>query len=196
MFDAEGAVKIVDFGIARLTETTTTGPTTGNVIIGSPPYLSPEQFQGRPADARSDLYALGCVLTTLLTGRPPFQGEHPLAYGHQHVSADPPPISERRPGVDPALEALVQRLLSKDPEDRPQSALDVFISSASPTRYSRLRWPTKWTPLPHRLHRRLHRRRLHRRLGRRLRSCRKVRPPLAEASSAVEGGPRRFDGWW
>src|ERR671917_962279 len=85
MFDARGTIKIVDFGIARLTATTSTKLTALNAIIGSPPYLSPEQFEGRPADERSDLYALGCVLTTMLTGRPPFDGEHPLAYAHQHV---------------------------------------------------------------------------------------------------------------
>lgn len=132
MFDAQGTIKIVDFGIARLTATTSTKLTALNAIIGSPPYLSPEQFEGRPADERSDLYALGCVLMTLLTGRPPFAGEHPLAYGHQHVSATPPRIGERRPGVAPAVEALVERLLSKDPADRPQTARDVLHDLTQP----------------------------------------------------------------
>jgi serine/threonine protein kinase len=125
MFDAQGKAKIVDFGIARLTEGTTTGLTITNAVIGSPPYLSPEQYRGEAADERSDLYALGCVLTTLLTGRPPFEAQHPLAYGHQHVHATAPAVSDRRPDVSPALDALVRQLLSKDPKDRPQSALDV-----------------------------------------------------------------------
>jgi eukaryotic-like serine/threonine-protein kinase len=126
MIDANGRVKIVDFGIACLTRATLTAPTVLDSLLGSPPYLSPEQFQGEPADERSDLYALGCVLTTILTGRPPFEGEHPVAYGHQHVYAAPPPISQRRPRVTPALEALVGRLLSKDPRDRPDSAIAVL----------------------------------------------------------------------
>ena len=125
MFDARGTLKIVDFGIAYLAQTAAARLTATNVVIGSPPYLSPEQLQGRPADERSDLYALGCVMTTMLTGRPPFDGEHPLAYAHQHVSTRPPPIRERRPGIDPALDALVAQLLDKSPEDRPQSAREV-----------------------------------------------------------------------
>jgi eukaryotic-like serine/threonine-protein kinase len=98
--------------------------TAPNTVIGSPPYLSPEQLQGRPADERSDLYALGCVITTMLTGRPPFEAEHPLAYAHQHVSASPPRIRDRRPDIDPSLDTLVAHMLSKDPQDRPRSAQD------------------------------------------------------------------------
>ncbi|MBO0813348.1 MAG: protein kinase [Microlunatus sp.] len=126
MFDVNGRLKIIDFGIARLTTTTATAVASANAMAGSPPYLSPEQFQGRPADERSDLYAFGCLLTTLLTGQPPFRGEHPLAFGHQHVYAPPPLISDRCPGVDPELDRLVTQLLKKDPRDRPRSALDVL----------------------------------------------------------------------
>ena len=115
MFDALGKAKIVDFGIARLAESTATGLTITNAVIGSPPYLSPEQYRGEAADERSDLYALGCVLTTLLTGRPPFEAEHPLAYGHQHVHAAPPAVSDRRPDVSPALDALVRQTTQQGP---------------------------------------------------------------------------------
>jgi eukaryotic-like serine/threonine-protein kinase len=125
MFDARGGLKIVDFGIARLAQTAAARLTATKTVIGSAPYLSPEQLTGRPADERSDLYALGCVITTMLTGRPPFEGEHPLALVHQHVNAAPPQLSERRPRINPALEALVAQLLSKSPQDRPQSALAV-----------------------------------------------------------------------
>ena len=72
MFDARGTLKIVDFGIAHLADTAATRLTATNTVIGSASYLSPEQVQGRRADERSDLYALGCVMTTMLTGRPPF----------------------------------------------------------------------------------------------------------------------------
>ncbi|HLM23302.1 MAG TPA: serine/threonine-protein kinase [Propionibacteriaceae bacterium] len=126
MFDARGGLKIVDFGIARLAQTAAARLTATKTVIGSAPYLSPEQLTGRPAEERSDLYALGCVMTTMLTGRPPFEGEHPLALLNQHVNAVPPQLSERRPGIDPALEALVAQLLSKSPQDRPQSALAVL----------------------------------------------------------------------
>jgi eukaryotic-like serine/threonine-protein kinase len=125
MLDARGGLKIVDFGIARLAQTAAARLTATKTVIGSAPYLSPEQLTGRPADERSDLYALGCVMTTMLTGQPPFEGEHPLALGHQHVNAAPPQLSERRPGINPAVEALVAQLLSKSPQDRPQSALAV-----------------------------------------------------------------------
>jgi serine/threonine protein kinase len=117
MFDARGGLKIVDFGIARLAQTAAARLTATKTVIGSAPYLSPEQLTGRPADERSELYALGCIMTTMLTGRPPFEGEHPLALVHQHVNAAPPQLSERRPGINPALEALVAQLLSKSPQD-------------------------------------------------------------------------------
>jgi eukaryotic-like serine/threonine-protein kinase len=126
MFDARGTLKIVDFGIAHLAQTAATRLTATNTVIGSASYLAPEQVQGRRADERSDLYALGCVMTTMLTGRPPFEGEHPWAVMHQHVSVPPPRIGDRRPGVGPTLEALVAEVLSKRPHDRPGSALAVL----------------------------------------------------------------------
>jgi serine/threonine protein kinase len=126
MFDGRGELKIVDFGIARLAQTAAARLTATKTVIGSAPYLSPEQLTGHPADERSDLYALGCVMTMMLTGRPPFEGEHPLALVHQHVNAAPPQLSERRASIDPALEALVAQLLSKSPQGRPQSALAVL----------------------------------------------------------------------
>jgi eukaryotic-like serine/threonine-protein kinase len=84
----------------------------------------PDDFE--KADERSDLYALGCVMTTMVTGRPPFEGEHPLALVNQHVNAAAPQLSERRPGIDPTLEALVAQLLSKSRQHRPQSARAVL----------------------------------------------------------------------
>jgi eukaryotic-like serine/threonine-protein kinase len=126
MFDAHGTLKILDFGIAHLAQTAAARLTATNTIIGSPPYLSPEQLQGHRADERSDLYALGCVMTTMLTGRPPFEGEHALALAYQHLHAGPPRVRERRPEVDPSLDSLVAQLLSKSPSDRPRSAREVL----------------------------------------------------------------------
>jgi eukaryotic-like serine/threonine-protein kinase len=122
VFDTRGTLKIVDFGIVRLAQAAASRLTATNTVIGSAPYLSPEQIEGHPADERSDIYALGCVMTTMLTGRPPFDGEHPLAVMHQHVSVPPPRISDRRPTVRPALEALVGQMLHKSPQARPESA--------------------------------------------------------------------------
>ena len=125
MFSSSGLLKILDFGIARLSQTTAPGLTTTNAVIGSAPYLSPEQAVGAPADERSDLYSLGCVLTTMVTGQPPFTGEHPMAVLQQHVNSDPPLLRARRPEVSPALEALVAQLLHKRSTERPTSADEV-----------------------------------------------------------------------
>ena len=126
MFDARGTLKIVDFGIARLTQATATRLTATNAVIGSPPYLSPEQLHGQQADERSDIYSLGGVMMTMLTGRAPFEETHPLALLEQHLTAPPPQIRDRRPGIDPALNALVAQMLSASPQDRPQSAVEVL----------------------------------------------------------------------
>ena len=126
MFDARGTLKIVDFGIARLTQTVAMRLTARNAVIGSPPYLSPEQLQGQRADERSDIYCLGGVMMTMLTGQAPFEGTHPLALIQQHLTAAPPQVRDRRPGIDPGLNALVAQMLSKSPQDRPQSAVDVL----------------------------------------------------------------------
>ncbi len=125
MFSSSGMLKILDFGIARLSQTTAPALTTANAVIGSAPYLSPEQAVGAAADERSDLYSLGCVLVTMVTGRPPFMGEHPMAVLHQHVHDAPPLLRERQPGVSPATEALVGQLLNKRADARPASADEV-----------------------------------------------------------------------
>jgi eukaryotic-like serine/threonine-protein kinase len=125
MFSSSGMLKILDFGIARLSQTTAPALTAANAVIGSAPYLSPEQALGAPADERSDLYALGCVLVTMVTGLPPFTGEHPMAVLHQHVNNDPPLLRDRRPEVSSALEALVGQLLNKRSNARPASADEV-----------------------------------------------------------------------
>ncbi|MDH6123719.1 protein kinase [Kitasatospora sp. GP82] len=117
-----GAVKVMDFGIARaLTGAATTMTQTG-MVMGTPQYLSPEQALGKPVDHRSDLYAAGCMLYELLTLRPPFTGDTPLSVVYQHVQDMPVAPSEANPRVPAQLDDLVLRSLAKDPDDRFQSA--------------------------------------------------------------------------
>jgi serine/threonine protein kinase len=116
----EALVKLTDFGIARaLGEASVSAP---GQVFGTANYLSPEQVQGLPATEASDLYAVGIVLYELLSGRPPFTGETPLAVARQHVEATPAPLRELAPHVPPSLERVVLRALAKRPEDRFASA--------------------------------------------------------------------------
>ncbi|WP_371498266.1 protein kinase [Kitasatospora sp. NBC_00374] len=117
-----GAVKVMDFGIARaLTGAASTMTQTG-MVMGTPQYLSPEQALGKAVDHRSDLYAAGCMLYELLALRPPFVGETPLAVVYQHVQDMPVPPSRVNRRVPPELDELVLRSLAKNPDDRFQSA--------------------------------------------------------------------------
>ncbi|MFF7587452.1 protein kinase [Kitasatospora purpeofusca] len=117
-----GAVKVMDFGIARaLTGTASTMTQTG-MVMGTPQYLSPEQALGKPVDHRSDLYAAGCMLYELLALRPPFTGDTPLSVVYQHVQDIPVPPSQANPRVPAGLDHLVLRSLAKNPDDRFQDA--------------------------------------------------------------------------
>ncbi|MGW2401504.1 protein kinase domain-containing protein [Kitasatospora sp. NPDC001664] len=117
-----GAVKVMDFGIARaLTGEASTMTQTG-MVMGTPQYLSPEQALGKAVDHRSDLYAAGCMLYELLALRPPFTGDTPLSVVYQHVQDAPVPPSEANHRVPPELDGLVLRALAKNPDERYQSA--------------------------------------------------------------------------
>ncbi|MBV2155464.1 serine/threonine-protein kinase [Kitasatospora sp. SUK 42] len=120
MIQSSGAVKVVDFGIAR-TGTADDGVTSTNVIVGTPAYMAPERFDSRGLDARSDLYAFGCLLHELLTGRTPFRGTlYELI--RQHGEVPPTAPGALRPGLPAELDALVLDLLAKDPAHRPADA--------------------------------------------------------------------------
>ena len=122
MITDNGDVKVMDFGIARaLADTGATMTSTWN-IIGTAQYLSPEQATGTQADARSDLYSVGCLLYELLAGRPPFTGDTPVAIAYQHVSAPLVPITEIQESLDPVLNAFFSIALAKDANERYQSA--------------------------------------------------------------------------
>ncbi|KUN10618.1 serine/threonine protein kinase [Streptomyces yokosukanensis] len=117
-----GAVKVMDFGIARALHGASTTMTQTGMVMGTPQYLSPEQALGKAVDHRSDLYATGCLLYELLALRPPFTGETPLSVVYQHVQDIPTPPSATSDGCPPELDGLVMRSLAKDPDDRFQTA--------------------------------------------------------------------------
>ncbi|MET9433438.1 protein kinase [Streptomyces sp. NPDC006551] len=117
-----GAVKVMDFGIARALHGAQSTMTQTGMVMGTPQYLSPEQALGKAVDHRSDLYATGCLLYELLALRPPFTGETPLSVVYQHVQDTPVPPSDVTQASPPELDGLVMRSLAKDPDDRFQSA--------------------------------------------------------------------------
>ncbi|MCK8433676.1 protein kinase [Streptomyces sp. D2-8] len=117
-----GAVKVMDFGIARALHGASTTMTQTGMVMGTPQYLSPEQALGKAVDHRSDLYATGCLLYELLSLRPPFTGETPLSVVYQHVQDIPTPPSEASDACPPELDGLVMRSLAKEPDDRFQTA--------------------------------------------------------------------------
>ncbi|MGW2859774.1 protein kinase domain-containing protein [Streptomyces sp. NPDC001205] len=117
-----GAVKVMDFGIARALHGAQSTMTQTGMVMGTPQYLSPEQALGKAVDHRSDLYATGCLLYELLALRPPFIGETPLSVVYQHVQDMPVPPSQVTHVAPPELDGLVMRSLAKDPDDRFQSA--------------------------------------------------------------------------
>jgi len=121
LIDAEGVLKVMDFGIARLAEVSTSKTQTG-MIVGTPTYMSPEQLIGEEIDGRADLYALGVVLYECLTGKPPFHAPSIAALIGKVLSTEPASPVEANPEVPPALAALVLRLLAKAPADRPANA--------------------------------------------------------------------------
>src|SRR5207302_3311009 len=125
MITKTGAVKVMDFGIARAVADGQAQMTQTAAVIGTAQYLSPEQARGESVDARSDVYAAGCVLFELLTGEPPFTGDTPVAVAYQHVREEPRRPSELNPSIPSSLDAVVLKALSKNPLNRYQSAAEM-----------------------------------------------------------------------
>jgi serine/threonine-protein kinase len=157
MVAEDGLVKVLDFGIARAMDATTL--TQNASVLGTAAYMAPEQALGKPADERSDIYSLGCVLYALLAGHPPFTEGGAAAILNQHANIPPTPPRAENSRVSPALEAVVMQMLAKSPDDRPQTAAQVRdrltnrsanppVTPASTAPTARLRQTTATQP-PH-----------------------------------------------
>ncbi|MFG2291727.1 protein kinase [Streptomyces sp. NPDC048603] len=120
----DGTVKICDFGIAQIQDSTLVLTTTG-ALLGSPLYMAPEQLRGQTPMHSADLYALGVSLYELLTGRPLFTADSAYAVIAMHLSTTPEPPSTHQPAIPPGIDTLITSLLAKDPADRPLTAKDV-----------------------------------------------------------------------
>jgi len=122
MLTPAGDVKVMDFGIARAVSDASSTMTQTAAVVGTAQYLSPEQARGETVDSRSDVYSTGCLLYELLTGRPPFVGDSPVAVAYQHVRENPAPPSDHDDQLDAEIDAIVLKSLAKRVEDRYQSS--------------------------------------------------------------------------
>lgn len=122
MLSDTNQVKVMDFGIARALASGQATMTQTSAVIGTAQYLSPEQARGETVDARSDVYAVGCVLYELLVGHPPFTGDNPVSVAYQHVREEARPPSELNPNVPATVDAVVMKALAKNPDHRYRSA--------------------------------------------------------------------------
>ncbi len=122
MLTPSGDIKVMDFGIARAMSDAQSSMTQTAAVVGTAQYLSPEQARGETVDSRSDVYSAGCLLYELLTGRPPFVGDSPVAVAYQHVREPAVPPSRHEDDLTPEVDAIVMKALAKRVEDRYQSA--------------------------------------------------------------------------
>jgi len=125
LINAEDQVKIVDFGLAAAASYAGSRLTTAGMVVGTPTYMSPEQIRGQPFDARTDIYSVGIILYEMLTGRPPYDAEDPMAILFQHLEGKATPPSEIVSSIPASLEEVVRKAMAVDPEDRFQSTAEL-----------------------------------------------------------------------
>ena len=131
MLTANGELKITDFGLALIGNEPDNGLTRAGITVGTPLYMSPEQIEGSEVDIRSDIYSLGVTLYHMLVGQPPFDGETPLAIAIKHTSIKPDPIEDHRADLPGELSGLIEQMLAKKVEDRPQTPMQLMKSLQS-----------------------------------------------------------------
>ena len=137
----DGRVKVTDFGIAKAADSGGEELTRTGMVVGTARYLAPEQVDGRVVDERVDIYSLGLVLYEMLCGKAPFEADTDIATAVARLTTPPRPITLECPAVPPGLEKVIDRALTKDPDDRWPSAL-AFRDAVAPFR-------TDATPAPH-----------------------------------------------
>src|SRR6185295_858974 len=120
MVEAGDKVYISDFGIAKVIDAPSI--TTTGMAMGTPEYMAPEQCEGGVVDGQTDLYGLGCIIYEMVTGRPPFLADTPLAVAYKQVHELPPLLSKKVPDVPPRLELIVAKCLKKNKEERYKTA--------------------------------------------------------------------------
>jgi serine/threonine-protein kinase len=125
MLTTSGQVKVADFGIARAVSEASGTATMPGTVMGTAQYLSPEQGRGDPADARSDIYSVGCMLYELLVGQAPFSGDSAVSIVFQHIYDIATPPSAAQPEISVSVDAITLKALAKDPADRYQTATEM-----------------------------------------------------------------------
>jgi serine/threonine-protein kinase len=127
MSGPDGIVKLIGMSIARRLDDRVSAMAEAGRALGSPRYMSPEQIRGEiRIDPRADIYGLGCTLYRMITGRLPFEGSTPAAIMHKHLKEPVVPPDHVVPSLSPEIGELVERMMAKNPEDRPQSMAEVI----------------------------------------------------------------------
>ncbi|MBX3083790.1 MAG: protein kinase [Anaerolineae bacterium] len=125
LLDARGNALLTDFGIAKLLNSDNPNLTQSGIVMGTPTYMSPEQWHGSQIDSRSDVYAFGTIIYEMIAGEVPFKSDTPFALMHKHIFEAPPPITTFRPDTPESVMAVLDRALAKNPDDRYQRASDL-----------------------------------------------------------------------